>query len=306
MTIYYLLKENNKQYVDLLIELFPTNIIVKTDLKGIDKDNDIVIIQSISFLKPVLFMKFKNVYYFNIEQMTIYTDYLQNKANGFIPQRVLKNILHQYFKLDKEYFDNGAYKLLDYSKENVLIWKNELGRDVSGILEPYYPLQKQITLQHKKIDYLSLVNHDYRPKFIDQYLPNIKKNIQNFLGYFGEDRRNILASTKILINIHTGENFRVGELFRVNEAIAHKVIVISQNCYRNDLLSLSDYIIFCNDDEMEAKCREVLNNYEMYFNKLFSDSGNGDGDENNKNVSRLENIILDIKKNNETLLGNLS
>lgn len=305
MTIYYLLKENNKQYIDLLIELFPSKIIIKTDLKGIDKDNDTVIIQSIYFLKPVLFMKFKKVYYFNIEQMTIFIDYLDNKVNTFIPLRIIKNIINPYFKLDNEYYGKNSYKLLDYSKENSIIWKNELGRNISGILEPYYPLQKHISLQQKKLDYLALVNHDYRPKFIERYLPNIKENICNFLGYFGNDRRNILSSTKILINIHTGKNFRVGELFRVNEAIAHKVIVISQNCYRNDLLSLSDYIIFCNDDEMETKCLDVLNNYEMYFNKFFSDNNNYN-DNYNKSLSRLENIILDIKKKNETLITNLS
>jgi hypothetical protein len=293
MTIYYLLKEGNKVYVDLLIELFPQNIIVKTDLKGIDQNKDIVIIQSICFLKPVLFMKFKNVYYFNIEQMTIYTDYLQNKVNTFIPQRVIKNILNPYFKLDKEYYDKGVYKLLDYSKENVLIWKNELHRDIVGILEPYYPIQKQLSKLHKSIDYLALVNHDYRPKFIEKRLPNIKDKIHNFLGHFGEDRRTILTTTKIMINIHTGPNFRVGELFRINEAISHKVIVISQNCYRNNLLSLSDYIIFCNDDEIERTCQDVLNNYDMYYNKFFE----------GENLSRLENIISDIKKNNETTLG---
>jgi hypothetical protein len=295
MTIYYLLKEGNKVYVDLLIELFPQNIVVKTDLKGIDQNEDIVIIQSISFLKPVLFMKFKHVYYFNIEQMTIYTDYLKNTVNTFIPQRVIKNILNPYFKLDAEYYEKGSYKLLDYSKENVLIWKNELNRNVVGILEPYYPLQVQLPKSHKSLDYLALVNHDYRPKFIETKLPNIKDKICNFLGYFGEERRKILSATKIMINIHTGPNFRVGELFRVNEAIAHKVIVISQDCYRNDLLSLSDYIIFCKDDEMESKCREVLDNYDDYYSKFFE----------GENLSRLENIIMDIKKNNETTLENL-
>jgi hypothetical protein len=295
MTIYYLLKEDNKVYVDLLIELFPQNIIVKTNLKGIDKDNDIVIIQSICFLKPIIFMKFKNVYYFNIEQMTLYTDYLENSVNTFIPIRVLKNILNPYFKLDAEYYQKGSYKLLDYSKENIEIWKNELDRDVVGILEPYYPLQTQLHKSHKSIDYLALVNHDYRPKFIEKRLPNIKNKIRNFLGYFGEERRKILAATKIMINIHTGPNFRIGELFRVNEAIAHKVIVISQNCYRNDLLTLSDYIIFCNDDEIEHKCQEVLNNYDEYYNKFFE----------GENLSRLQNIIMDIKKNNDTTIQNL-
>mgnify|MGYP000109049451 CR=1 FL=1 len=295
MTIYYLLKEGNKVYVDILIELFPQKIEVKTDLKGIDKDNDIVIIQSICFLKPVLFMKFKRIFYFNIEQMTIYTDYLQNKVDTFIPQRVIKNILNPYFKLDKEYYEKGSYKLLDYSKENVLIWKNELNHDVYGILEPYYPIQNQIPKSKKSLDYLALVNHDYRPKYIDTYLPNIKNRIRNFLGHFGKERRKILEITKIMINIHTGPNFRVGELFRVNEAIANKVIIISQNCYRNDLLSLRDYIIFCNDDEMENKCCEVLNNYDMYYNKFFE----------GENLSRLENIISDIKKNNETTISNL-
>ena len=90
----------------------------------LDKDNDIVIIQSISFLKPVLFMKFKHVYYFNIEQMTIYTDYLENTVNTFIPQRVMKNILNPYFKLDKEYYN--TYLIAKKAGVNFLAYRCDI------------------------------------------------------------------------------------------------------------------------------------------------------------------------------------
>lgn len=299
MTIYYLVKEDNKIYVDLLIDLFPSNIIIKSNFKGIDKDNDKVIIQSINFLKPLLFMKFKYIYYFNIEQMSIYMDYLNarknNKELSFIPNRVVKNILTPYFKLDKEYYDKGNYKLLDYSKENTLIWKNEFNRNIIGIIEPYFPLQKHISTYDKNYPFISLINHDYRPIFIYKYLPSIKSQIHNFLGLFGNDRRSLLKKSKIMINIHSGYNFRIGELFRINEAIAHKVIVISQNCYCNELLTLSDYIIFSDDNKIETICKDVLENYNYYYSKFYE----------GESLSRLELLISKIKKQNENILYNL-
>ena len=70
-----------------------------------------------------------------------------------------------------------------------------------GILEPYYPLQQQIGISDKKQPYVALINHDYRPAFIDKYLLNIKPMIKNFLGFFGNERRNLLKYCKIMINI---------------------------------------------------------------------------------------------------------
>jgi hypothetical protein len=131
--------------------------------------------------------------------------------------------------------------------------------------------------------------------YIKKYLPNINPRIKNFLGYFDDNRRTLLQKSKIMINIHTSENHIIGELFRLNEAISHKVIVISQSCYKNELLTLSNFIIWVNNDtEMESKCQEILENYDTYFKSIYID-----------NLVLLEQTIQNIKNNNITTFNNL-
>lgn len=278
---YLILKQNVNQYVDILLDNLPSNITIKHTLTGI-KQTDTIIVISVKLLSIALKLGFKNVYYFNIEQMTIRTAFLENKTLSPHANRI-NIMLNELFKQDF-----NKFKLLDYSKENVFVWDKHFSKTVNHIIEPYYPLQKNIIQQDKTIDYISLINHDYRPRYIKQYLPNIYPRIKNFLGYFDDNRRKLLKKSKIMINIHTSENHIIGELFRINEAIAHKVIVISQSCYKNELLTLSNFIIWVNNDtEMESKCQEVLENYNEYFKSIYID-----------NLDLLEQTIQTIKDSN--------
>jgi hypothetical protein len=288
ITKYLIVKQNVNQYVDILLNNLPSNIILKHTLTGI-KQTDTIIVISIKLLSIALKLGFKNVYYFNIEQMTIRTAFLENKYLSHHANRI-NIMLNELFKQDF-----NKFKLLDYSKENVLVWDKHLSKTVNHIIEPYYPLQKNITQKDKTIDYISLINHDYRPMYIKKYLPNINPRIKNFLGYFDDNRRTLLQKSKIMINIHTSENHIIGELFRLNEAISHKVIVISQSCYKNELLTLSNFIIWVNNDtEMESKCQEILENYDTYFKSIYID-----------NLVLLEQTIQNIKNNNITTFNNL-
>jgi hypothetical protein len=113
ITKYLIVKQNVNQYVDILLNNLPSNIILKHTLTGI-KQTDTIIVISIKLLSIALKLGFKNVYYFNIEQMTIRTAFLENKYLSHHANRI-NIMLNELFKQDF-----NKFKLLDYSKENVL------------------------------------------------------------------------------------------------------------------------------------------------------------------------------------------
>lgn len=289
---YLIFNKNNYKYIDILSTSFDTNIIsFKHNLNNLDINFDILIIIDVKILYLALKIGFKNIYYFNIEQMTIPLDYKNNIKLSDIAQLNNKNIHNQYFKLINNNEYKNKFKIIDYSLENKYIWETFFNTKIDFIIQPIYPIIN-IKKNDKNINYISLINHVYRPKYINKYLPNIKNKIYNFLGYFNDNRRELLKSTKILINIHCGENYRISELFRIHEALSHKVIIISQNNYNNDLILLKDYIIFVDDNEIENKCIDILNNYDKYYELYF----------NNFNLNKLNTIFNNIKTNNNHII----
>jgi hypothetical protein len=307
MTKYLLLNKQNIKYIDILIDYLPIEVIkVKYNLNGLDLEKDILIIIDIKILELALKLGFKNIYYFNIEQMSIRVDFDNGISLSRHASQVNKNILNQYFKIINISKNNNnniikfynKFKLLDYSLENVDIWKKIYNIDITGIIEPFYPVVNSISKNDKldsKFNCISLINHDYRPIIINNFLPNIKNTIVNILGYYNNDRRNLLKKSKILINIHTSQNHRIGELFRINEALAHKVIIISQKSEEPELITFKDYIIFVNDNELENKCYEILNKYEYYYSKYF------EGD----SLSRLTTLMKNIEQKNINIFNQL-
>jgi hypothetical protein len=291
---YLLIKKHNIIYIDILTRLLPSyNIELKHNLIGLNINTDILIIIDVKILGLALKLKFKNIYYLNIEQLTIPLDNLSDDLSSDIAKRVNKNIFIQYFKLQTLY--KKSYKLLDYSNENNKIWNSTFNNNSNYIIEPYYPLQDSIDIKNKTIDVLTLINHMYRPNFVINNLKPLKNKLINFLGKYGDNRRNMLVKSKILINIHAGINYRIGELFRLYEALAHKVIIISQHCYDNDLITLKDYIIFVDDDKMLDKYYDVIKNYEMYYNKFFT----------GESLSRLNLLLENINQKNKTIFDKL-
>lgn len=108
---------------------------------------------------------------------------------------------------------------------------------------------------------------------------------------------NILKRTKILINIHQTDHHDTFEELRVLPALESGVIVISEKSPLNHLIPYNDLIIWETYDNIIDKLKEVINNYDMYHEKIFST-------ENkcllntikNKNYHVLENEILKRSK----------
>jgi hypothetical protein len=214
---------------------------------------------------------YEKIYFINVEQMSNENYY-----------KMIRNI-------------NSKINIIDYSEENIPYFENIYN---THLLVPYFESKNNILTESKDIDILSLKNNNYREtllknielEFKNYYENNKKLNILFFDNCYGESRDNLYSRTKIYLNIHCSENHKTMEMIRIVNLIMNKVIIISQNSVYSDLLFLKDYIIICNDDnQLFNYSSEVLNNYDYYFNKIYS------------NFDEI-NYINYIKKNLEYIL----
>jgi hypothetical protein len=87
---------------------------------------------------------------------------------------------------------------------------------------------------------------------------------------WGNDRDNILFRSKILLNIHhKDKEYNILEEIRITRCIFNKIIVISEHSENEHLYPLHNYLIFCDYDKLADKAKEVVENYEEYYNKIY-------------------------------------
>ena len=99
------------------------------------------------------------------------------------------------------------------------------------------------------------------------------KNIYvDIISGFGRERDEIIFKYKIILNIsYIKDVYRIFESFRCDRCIYNKMIVISDIKENIDNYYLHKHIIFVDYDKLVDKIVDVVNNYESYYNKLFSD-----------------------------------
>jgi hypothetical protein len=199
------------------------------------------------------------IYILNLEQLSI--KLFENKLKYENELRIKK-----YFYRINDFINHPKIEFIDYSYENKILWKHLYNININTIMEPIYNPVKKI---NKTIDIICLFNCPYRNEFKNKYLSklNNKYSIYNFNNHWNKRKKDVFTRAKIMINIHAGDNYIIGETFRINEALANNIIVISQNCYKNELLDKR--IIFCDDKDIEDKCLEILNNYDYYYKNIY-------------------------------------
>lgn len=259
----FLIENNNEVFIERIIDnksnlnyWKKTNIdILKNKLENVYKDIDYIIIFQYINNYPDFYEEFKNfkIILINTEQTTN----LNKRINDTV----------QYLK------EHNNYKLIDYNKENFRYFSKYISEKNYFVLEPNYSFIKDY--HEKNIDigiYNRETNHDRN--IISKYLSNVIGKTNNMRGKFNKKRLDFISRCKIFINIHAGRKYLIGETHRLNELISHKCIVISQRCLDEKLMKLSNFIIFCDNENLEDKINEVLENYQFYFNKFFGNKTN--------------------------------
>ena len=140
-----------------------------------------------------------------------------------------------------------------------------------------------------------------RRSFIIDQLKNkgYKINIINDCYDF-KDKYNKILSSKILLNIHAHNDYKIFEFARCSIPIFNSQIVISENSLDKELskekMNINDYIldkvIFSDYDKIIDKIEDVLNNIDRYEYKI-------DIEEleyyNDKEINRLNNFFKSFK-----------
>ena len=158
--------------------------------------------------------------------------------------------------------------------------------------------------------YLCLANSKRREDFIKNCKDNIHikpYNWKNITNIFDINKlKDIYDDSKIIINIHQTQHHHTLEEFRILPAIMRKVIIISEDVPCKEEIPYSNYVIWCNISEIPNKTKEVLENYELYFNELYGQSSeihNILKKMYNDSYNNFKNKIQAFEKNNHISLN---
>jgi len=171
---------------------------------------------------------------------------------------------------------------------------------ISPVIYDYTP--NEIT--NRNINCITLFSNIHEPRR-NKLLHNIsllKINSININNCFSKkDICELYSQTKLLLNIRQTEHHDTFEELRVLPALLNGVIVISENVPLKESIPYSDYIIWTEYDSVLDVMIEVQNNYEYYWNRIFSDGKLKSILEKIKNDNiQTINIFLDIMCNEST------
>ena len=202
------------------------------------------------------------------------------------------------------------YTIFDYSLYNIELLKN-INPSCYSIFFPILFDKQNMLFENNnlnKIYDISFIGSlTQRRSFIINQLKNKGYTI-NIINdcYDFKDKYNKILSSKILLNIHAHNDYKIFEFARCSIPIFNSQIVISENSLDNesvldkninkDKININDYIldkvIFSDYDKIIDKVEDVLNNIDRYEYKI-------DIKEleyyNDKEINRLNNFFKSFK-----------
>jgi hypothetical protein len=158
-------------------------------------------------------------------------------------------------------FLSRAWSIWDYSPKNVEYLKSKGFNNVEYVPPGYHPICEKVTwrssphqfdflfigsLSQRRITFLEkLIKHGYSVGAIT----DSKKE-------FGTQRDQVLADSKIILNIHCFENLNNLETVRISHLLTNKAVVVSESSDHDPYQGAIEYAKY---DEMVDRCISVLN-----------------------------------------------
>jgi hypothetical protein len=122
-----------------------------------------------------------------------------------------------------------------------------------------------------------IIDNPHRPRRKIVY-DKITKEIPKYLNIpkvFGDSLyEDFYKKSKILINIHQTDFHHTFEELRVLPALLNGLIVIAENSPLRETIPYTDYIIWTDYDKIIEVTKEVLNNYDFYYDKIHGKDSN--------------------------------
>lgn len=220
-----------------------------------------------------------------------------------IPNYINKFTLKNYFILNTEQYThcnliqdyNKTNNLIDYSKENIIYANNYLNKQ-NIYFFPYTYNKQEIYNYDKIYDACIVCNLSERRLQIINEIKALDIKVTVISNLFDAQRDEILFRHKILINIHNSEDYKIFESIRCNRCIFNKMIIISENSIYSKANKLSKYIIFRNYNNIAKTVKKILDNYNYYYNLIYTKYDNL--------IQNYNNYTNKIYDNNKKYLNN--
>jgi hypothetical protein len=224
------------------------------------------------YMEIILFIEIKDIPSITYSNVYIFIQ--------FIPNKILESIDSTYnniYILNTEQLSRPVrndfinsfpknIKMIDYSKANMKYYSGYY-----TMVLPYQINYEEIYNFSKERDIciISASESPRRQNIIDEFI-NKGYNIDIISGW-KKERDDKLFTYKILVNIGYDSSFKIFESLRCDRCIFNKMIVISEKKEHMDLYHLKDYMIFDDYENIVNKSIDVLNNYDIFYNKLHLD-----------------------------------
>lgn len=185
--------------------------------------------------------------------------------------------------------------VIDYSIPNIKnINELELYNNLSGkfiyIAPLLYPFYKEIN--NRTINCLTTFINTEEPrrkKLLTDILDNNINHININNCFDKNNLEELYKKTKIMINIHQTYHHCTFEELRVLPALLNGIIVICEDSPLKENILYNNFVIWTKYDNIINTIKEVENNYNIYYDKIF-------------NNLEIVNIIELINKNNYNYL----
>jgi hypothetical protein len=211
------------------------------------------------------FLKGRKHYFLNTEQLSrkLIRETFFNNINE--NTEILDYSLANIEIIKKMSIMNGRNARNDSSESNDSNDSNDSNARIIKYL-PYQINDKEIKNYEKVYNVCMMAGLSARRLAVAEKIQKIPSS--NIIKGFGSLRDKLLFRHKILVNLHAEDDYNVLEQMRCNRCILNKMIVISEP-FLDKEYELEKYIIVCPYNEIMEKVKEVLDNYESYYNKMF-------------------------------------
>jgi hypothetical protein len=137
------------------------------------------------------------------------------------------------------------------------------------VIEPAY-LDLNLDSQSRE-SFVTLENASPRRDIIHHKLNDLGLNPLRITGC-GNDEciKKLYSTTKLILNTHQTDHHHTFEELRVLPALSQGVLVISEDVPLKEFIPYHQFVLWCDYERIPEFTKEVLDNYEHYYQKVFS------------------------------------
>lgn len=179
------------------------------------------------------------------------------------------------------HFLNCSY-YIEYSQPNIqnIKYCNHLDQFnhkiiyIPPILCDYSP-ESECRDEYDVVTSFYILNPEGRPrrKILHDALVSEIPKYHNIPKVFGDELYdNFYKKSKILVNIHQTDHHHTFEELRVLPALLNGLIVVAEDSPLKESIPYYEYIIWCKYEDIVSKTKEVLDNYDQFYDRIHGES----------------------------------